>query len=110
MEVRVFAFLAGETRLLEKDNVDIYTRLARQVFKTPSLSDVSNWQRQRAKTLCLGIMYGMVGRRWFQVFITNSGTRHQNAVAISKSLSNFGEERCSLQSAKRFRERFMAQV
>lgn len=61
MEVRVFALLAGERSLLdESQKADVYAQLAVRIFDLPSPAMVSDAQREKAKTLSLAIIYGMV--------------------------------------------------
>lgn len=60
IELRVLAHLSEDPTLIEafKNDLDIHTITASQVFKIPE-SEVSSIQRSRAKEVNFGIVYGM---------------------------------------------------
>lgn len=60
IEMRMLAHLSGDPQLssLFHSGGDVYKLLASQIFKKP-LSRVSAPDRERAKTICLGVIYGM---------------------------------------------------
>lgn len=60
IELRVFAHLSGVKDLIEafKNNDDIHTKTAMDIFKVPSLGVTKNMRRQ-AKAVNFGILYGI---------------------------------------------------
>lgn len=60
IELRVFAHLSGVKDLIEafKNNEDIHTKTAMDIFKVPSLGVTKNMRRQ-AKAVNFGILYGI---------------------------------------------------
>ena len=60
IELRVFAHLSGVKELIEafKNNEDIHTKTAMDIFKVPSLGVTKNMRRQ-AKAVNFGILYGI---------------------------------------------------
>ena len=60
IELRVFAHLSGVKDLIEafKNNEDIHTKTAMDIFKVPSL-DVTKNMRRQAKAVNFGILYGI---------------------------------------------------
>ena len=60
IELRVFAHLSGVKNLIEafKNNEDIHTKTAMDIFKVPSLGVTKNMRRQ-AKAVNFGILYGI---------------------------------------------------
>ena len=59
MEMRLIAYLADETTLLQDCHANIYVKLASRIFGR-SEHEVSSTQREKAKVICLAIIYGMV--------------------------------------------------
>lgn len=60
IEMRVFAHVTGDEGLREvfTKGGDVYIRLAAEIFNK-STNEVSGDERNRAKVVCLGVMYGM---------------------------------------------------
>ena len=60
IELRVVACLANDTSMIDsfKSGVDIHTRTAAEIF-TVGLDKVTKEQRNRAKTINFGVLYGM---------------------------------------------------
>ncbi len=60
IELRVLAELSSEEKLIEafKNNEDIHTKTASEVFKTP-MEEVTSTMRSRAKAVNFGIIYGI---------------------------------------------------
>lgn len=60
IELRVLAHMAGDENMLNafKENIDIHTKTASEVFKTP-LDEVTSLMRGRAKAVNFGIVYGI---------------------------------------------------
>ena len=60
IELRVAAFLSGDTKLIKvfKEGQDIHTAVAAQVFDVPP-EQVDKEMRRRAKAINFGILYGM---------------------------------------------------
>lgn len=60
MEIRIAAFLSGDKKLIEifRNNEDVHTSVAAQVFKVP-MNEVTSDMRRKAKVINFGIMYGM---------------------------------------------------
>jgi DNA polymerase I-like protein with 3'-5' exonuclease and polymerase domains len=61
IEVRVYAKIVGETTLLklfDRDNADVYTSTAAQLMNVEE-SEVTKDERQKAKAIMLGLLYGL---------------------------------------------------
>ena len=60
VELRVLASMAGEPALIEtfKENIDVHTRTAMDVFKVKK-EDVTDSMRRKAKMVNFGIVYGI---------------------------------------------------
>lgn len=60
IELRVLAHMAGDENMIDafKHNVDIHTKTASEVFKTP-IEEVTSLMRSRAKAVNFGIVYGI---------------------------------------------------
>jgi DNA polymerase I - 3''-5'' exonuclease and polymerase domains len=60
IELRIAAFLSGDQKLIEifQTGQDVHRAVAAQVFKIPE-NEVSTTQRNQAKTINFGIIYGM---------------------------------------------------
>lgn len=60
IELRVLAHMAGDENMLHafKENIDIHTKTASEVFKVP-LNEVTKLMRGRAKAVNFGIVYGI---------------------------------------------------
>jgi DNA polymerase-1 len=60
MELRIAAFLSGDTKLIQifKEGQDVHTAVAAQVFKVDP-KDVDKEMRRKAKVINFGILYGM---------------------------------------------------
>ena len=60
IELRVLAHIAADDNLIDafKNNIDIHTKTASEVFKIP-LDQVSSLMRNRAKAVNFGIVYGI---------------------------------------------------
>lgn len=62
IEMRILAHLCGDEAMIDLFNVsdvDIYEMLARIVLNKKPGSSVSSTERERAKVICLGTIYGM---------------------------------------------------
>jgi len=60
IELRIAAFLSGDFKLIEifKNNVDVHSAVASEVFEVP-LEKVDSEMRRKAKVINFGILYGM---------------------------------------------------
>ena len=60
IELRVMAHMSCDSHLIQafRDGVDIHAATAAKIFKVP-VSEVTDAQRKKAKTVNFGIMYGM---------------------------------------------------
>ncbi|GFZ31682.1 DNA polymerase [Clostridium zeae] len=60
IELRVLAHIANDENMIDafKHDIDIHTKTASEVFKTP-LDEVSSLMRSRAKAVNFGIVYGI---------------------------------------------------
>ncbi|SPR01907.1 unnamed protein product (mitochondrion) [Plasmodiophora brassicae] len=92
MEVRVLAALADDPGLIDAVSMahDVYQVFAGKIFLKQCAS-VSESERNQAKTLCLGIIYGM------------------GPAALSKQLSALREVPCSIAEAKALDKQFFGQ-
>lgn len=61
IEVRILAHVCHDPTMIElfQDEKDIYRQLAGKILNQPSLELVPDNERNKAKTICLGILYGM---------------------------------------------------
>jgi len=60
MELRIAAFLSGDTKLIDifKKEEDVHASVAASVFKVP-IKEVTSDMRRKAKVINFGILYGM---------------------------------------------------
>ncbi|MEQ8198388.1 MAG: DNA polymerase I [Clostridiaceae bacterium] len=60
IELRVLAHMSGDENMINafKENIDIHTKTASEVFKVP-LNEVTKLMRSRAKAVNFGIVYGI---------------------------------------------------
>ncbi|MFC2152669.1 DNA polymerase I [Bacteroidota bacterium] len=61
IELRIMAHLSQDGNMIEafKNNVDIHTSTARNIFHVENIKDVTGDQRRKAKTANFGIIYGI---------------------------------------------------
>lgn len=82
IEARVLAWLAGETALVQQfaDGTDVYKAFAAKVFAKPE-KEVTKSERFVAKTMVLGLGYGM-GASKFRQTLANYGTEISEDFAV----------------------------
>jgi len=61
LELRIMAHLSSDKKLLDAINnsKDVFKTIACEIYRVDRVDDVSNVQRQQAKQVCYGILYGI---------------------------------------------------
>ena len=61
LELRIMAHLSSDTKLLDAINnsKDVFKTIACEIYRVGCVDDVSGVQRQQAKQVCYGILYGI---------------------------------------------------